>query len=252
MRENTSIPLPDGSSLPATVSLPEKPVPAGGWPAVGVLHEAFGVQPEILAVADRFAARGWVAVVPDLFSHGIKIACLARAMRELASGEPGQVTADIDATRAWLAARDDVDAARLGVIGFCMGGGFALAYAATSPPGVRAASVNYGLVPKDKQALRSVCPIVGSFGRRDLLTRSHGVRLEQHLTALGIAHDVDIHPGAGHSFMTDGHYPIAKLVLFPLRVGYAQPAADEAWERTFAFFERHIATKQPEANTRTE
>jgi carboxymethylenebutenolidase len=126
MRQNTSIPLTDGSSLAATVSLPEKPVPAGGWPAVVVLHEGLGLAPDIVAVADRFAAHGWVAVAPDLFSHGTKIACLARAMQELLTGKPGQVTADIDATRAWLAARDDVDGARLGVIGFCMGGGFAL------------------------------------------------------------------------------------------------------------------------------
>lgn len=242
MRENTYMPLPDGQSLTAVIARPEQPMPEGGWPAVVVLHEVVGFAPEMLDVADRFAVRGWVAVAPDLYSHGNRIARLARAIHELATGTPGQINADIDATRAWLGARDDVDGHRLGVIGFSMGGELALAYAATAPAGPRAVSVNYGRVPNDQQALRAACPIVGSYGRRDLATRSHGVRLEQHLSALGIDHDVEIHPGAGHSFMTDGHHPILKLVLFPLRIGHAQPAADNAWERTFAFFDQHIAT----------
>jgi carboxymethylenebutenolidase len=70
-----------------------------------------------------------------------------------------------------------------------------------------------------------------------------GGRLEEHLTALGIAHDVDVHAGAGHSFMTEGHHPVAKLVMFPLHIGHAQPAADDAWQRTFTFFDCHIANK---------
>ncbi|MBV9846637.1 MAG: dienelactone hydrolase family protein [Kutzneria sp.] len=251
MREDAHISLPDGRSLAATTSLPDKPPPVGGWPAVVVLHEAFGVAPDILAAADRFADNGWAAVVPNLFSRGTGIACLARAMRELATGEPGQITADIDATRAWLAARDDVDGQRLGVIGFCMGGGFALAYAATAPPGVRAASVNYGMVPKDEKALRRTCPVVASYGDRDLPMRSHATRLRQHLAALGIEHDVAVHAGAGHAFMTEGHHPIARLALFPLRIGYVQPAAEDTWERTFAFFDRHIAGESPQTGSAT-
>ena len=252
MRENTYIPLPDGQSLTAVIARPEQAMPEGGWPAVVVLHEVFGFAPEMLDVADRFAARGWVAVAVDLYSHGNRIARLARAIHELATSTPGQINADIDATRALLGARDDVDGQRIGVIGFSMGGELALAYAATAPAGLRAVSVNSGRVPNDQQALRAACPIVGSYGSRDLATRSHGVRLEQHLSALGIDHDVEIYPGAGHSFMTDGHHPILKLVLFPLRIGHAQPAADNAWERTFAFFDRHIAHTHAAAHTSPE
>ena len=252
MRQDADIPLPDGSFLAATVALPDKPAPAGGWPAVMVLHEGGGMTPDTLAAADRFAARGWVAVAPYLFSHGVTIASWARAMREMFTAKSGQVIADIDATRTWLAGRNDVNGERLGVIGFSMGGGFAISYAATNPPGVRAASVNYGLVPKNKQVLRAVCPVIGSFGRRDLAVRAHGVRLEQHLTVLGIEHDVKIYPGAGHTFMTEGSHPIAKILLFPLHFGYIQPAADDAWERTFAFFDRHITTKHVEPKARAE
>ncbi|MGI5285745.1 dienelactone hydrolase family protein [Nonomuraea polychroma] len=244
MRQQVRIPLPNGSSLAATVALPEGSAPATGWPGAVVVHEIYGVEPDMLNVLDLFAGHGYAAVLPDLYSHGTRIGCLARAMQQFVTGKPGRPTADIDATRQWLADREDVDGSRLGVIGFCMGGGFALAYAASTPPGVRAASVNYGAIPRDQGELRAVCPVVGSYGGRDGGFRSHGTRLQEHMRALGIEHDVEIYPAAGHSFMTDGHHPIAKLALFPLRHGLVRPAADDAWRRTFDFFDKYVADQQ--------
>ncbi|WP_308168196.1 dienelactone hydrolase family protein [Nonomuraea sp. NEAU-A123] len=241
MRQPVRIPLPDGSSLTATMALPKGTVPAAGWPGMVVVHEIYGVEPDMLHVIDIFAAHGYAAVLPDLYSHGTRIGCLTRAMHQFATGKPGRPAADIDATRRWLADREDVDGGRLGVIGFCMGGGFALAYAASEPPGVRAVSVNYGAVPRDQEELRAVCPVVGSYGGRDLGFVPHGSRLREHMRALGVEHDVEIYPAAGHSFMTDGHHPIAKLALFPLRHGLVRPAADDAWQRTFAFLDKHLA-----------
>ena len=83
--------------------------------------------------------------------------------------------------------------------------------------------------------------VVGSYGGRDAGFRSQGTRLREHMRALGIEHDVEIYPEAGHSFMTDGHHPVARLALFPLRHGLVRPAADDAWRRTFDFFDRHVA-----------
>ncbi|MEQ4721923.1 dienelactone hydrolase family protein [Nonomuraea sp. B19D2] len=241
MTEDVRISLPDGSSLTAALALPEGVAPAGGWPGMVVVHEIYGIEPDMLDVVDLFAERGYAAVLPDLYSHGTRIGCLSRAMHQFVTGKPGRPAADIDATRQWLAGRGDVDGERLGVIGFCMGGGFALAYAASAPPGVRAASVNYGAVPRDREELRPVCPVVGSFGGRDQGFGPHGRRLQEHMRALGIEHDVEIYPGAGHSFMTDGHHPVAKLALFPLRHGLVRTAADDAWQRTFDFFDKHVA-----------
>jgi carboxymethylenebutenolidase len=82
---------------------------------------------------------------------------------------------------------------------------------------------------------------VASYGGRDQGFRAHGARLREHLRALGIDHDVTIYQEAGHSFMTDGHHPIANLALFPLRHGLVRPAADDAWRRTFSFFDRYVA-----------
>jgi carboxymethylenebutenolidase len=235
------IPLPDGSTLAADVSLPDDN--ATGRPGIVVITDVFGPSPEMNRVADRFAERGWVAVVPDLFDHGVRVGCLARAMAEMVRGKPGRVTADIEAARAWLAARPDVDGDRLAVIGFCMGGGFALIYAATGPTGLRAASVNYGAVPKKADALREVCPVVAAYGARDVPFRKHAARLEDHLTELGIEHDVVVHDGAGHSFLTDGSHPVIEKIAFPMHAGHAPVAAEAAWARTFAFLDRQVSRR---------
>ena len=243
MRANVSIAVAAGDQLNAVLSTPDGEVPYPGRPGVIIVYEVFGMTPEILEVADRFAARGWAAVVPDFLSGGNRVLCVVRAMLESRTVEPGHVARQIEATRAWLAARPDVDSERLAVIGFCLGGGFALAYAASVPHGVRAASVNYGEVPRDREALRSVCPVVASFGGRDRVYGPQAARLENHLSALGITHDVKLYPEAGHSFMTNGHHPIGELLFFPMHLGYAPADAEDAWARTFAFFEEHVVSR---------
>jgi carboxymethylenebutenolidase len=240
VRTEVSIPLPDGDALRAVVATPASTAPVAGWRGAVVVHEVFGVAPEMLDVADRFAAEGWAAVVPDLFSHGTRVGCLVRAMRESASGEQGPVSADIEAARRWLANRSDVDGDRLAVVGFCLGGGLALAYAVSAPPGVRAASVNYGQVPRDQAALERVCPVVGSYGGQDRVYGRQAARLERHLKAWGIPHDVKLYPEAGHSFMTDGHHPIGKLIYWPMHLRYSAQDADDAWTRMFAFFDQQV------------
>jgi carboxymethylenebutenolidase len=216
-----------------------RPEGAGPHPGVVVIHEVFGDQPEMRAVCEDFAAHGYVAVMPDLFSgRGPHPICVARTMVDVSRGK---VNADIDAARGWLTEQDDVDGERIGVIGFCMGGGFALAYIAGGRPGVRAASVNYGQVPKERAKLRGACPIVGSYGAKDmLLGRAHAERLSRHLEALGIEHDVKVYEDAGHAFMTDGHHPIGKLVYLPMRLGYVPHAAADAWPRVFDFFDARL------------
>jgi carboxymethylenebutenolidase len=239
VRSDVAIPLPGGGALDGVLALPAG-TSVTGLPGVIVLHEVFGPQPEILEVADRFAERGYGALAPDLFSAGMRLACLTRAMLEGSRGRPGATTAAIEASRVWLAARPEIDGERLVIIGFCMGGGFALTYAASSPPGLRAAAVNYGQVPADAEQLRGLCPVVASYGGRDRVLGAQGERLNEHLTQLGIEHDVKSYPSAGHSFMTTGHHPIGRLVYLPMRLGYEPRAAEDAWARVFAFFEGHI------------
>jgi carboxymethylenebutenolidase len=239
VRSDVAISLPSGGELDGVLALPAGTCETG-WPGVIVLHEVFGPQPEILDVADRFAERGYGALAPDLFSAGTRLGCLTRAMLESSRGRPGTITAAVEASRAWLGARPEIDAERLAIIGFCMGGGFALTYAAGSPPGLRAAAVNYGQVPAGAELLRGCCPVVASYGARDRVVGAHGERLRAHLSQLGIEHDVKTYPNAGHSFMTAGHHPIGRLVYLPMHQGYEPRSAQDAWARVFAFFERHI------------
>jgi carboxymethylenebutenolidase len=208
---------------------------------VVVVHEVFGDQPEMRRVCDTFAARGYVAVMPDLFSGGgPRAICVARAMLESTRPGRGHVVGYIDAARRWLTEQEDVDDQRIGVIGFCMGASFALAYVADGPPGVRAASINYGEVPSPATSLRRTCPIVASYGGRDMITRRHGERLRGHLEELAIEHDVKLYEDAGHAFMTEGRHPIGRLAFLPMRLGYAPDAAADAWRRVFAFFDERL------------
>jgi carboxymethylenebutenolidase len=225
-----------GRRLSAAVARPE----AGGvHPGVVVIHEVFGDQPEMRAVCQEFAHRGYVAVMPDLFSErGPHPICVARTMIDASRGT---VNKDIDAARGWLVAQEEVDGERIGVIGFCMGGGFALAYVGGSPPGVRAAAVNYGRVPRTSSGLRGACPVVASYGAKDkMIGRTHADRLGRHLRALGVEHDVKVYDDAGHCFMTEGHHPIGRLVYLPMRLGYVHDAAVDGWQRIFAFFDARL------------
>ena len=115
--------------------------------------------------ARRFAALGYVALAPDLFAgRGRKPLCIMRTMRELGRGS-GAAFDRIESARSWLAEQPFVDASRLGVCGFCMGGGFALLVAARAPIG--AAAVFYGQVPKKADELDGICPVVAGYGGRD-------------------------------------------------------------------------------------
>jgi carboxymethylenebutenolidase len=216
------------------------PATAGPWPGVVVVHEAYGLTDEMRAHAARFATHGYLALVPDLYSWGPTARCVLATFRAMLTGA-GRAFDDIEAARAWLAAQPGC-AGRVGVIGFCMGGGFALMTAPRA--GFAAASVNYGRVPPDaEKLLAGACPIVGSFGGRDWAFRGHAARLERALTRLEIDHDVKEYPDASHAFFNDhGGWPaiIDRVTGF----GRHEPSAEDAWRRTLAFFERHVRAAQ--------
>lgn len=212
----------------------------GPWPGVVMVHEAFGVTDVMREQIVRLASAGYLVLMPDLFSEGGARKCLIATFRALSSGH-GRAFADIESARRLLAGRDDCTGA-IGVIGFCMGGGFALL---TANRGFDASSVNYGRVPSDLDAaLAGACPIVGSFGGRDRSLKGAAANLEASLTRLGIPHDVKEYPGAGHAFMDSALPGPALLRPVLARIGGAGPdpaATVDAWKRIESFFGEHLA-----------
>jgi carboxymethylenebutenolidase len=216
------------------------PSGAGAWPGVVVIHEAFGLTDDIRGIADRFAERGYLALAPDFFSwNSSKLACVRAAFREVNAGA-GRMFDDLEAARGWLAERPECSG-RVGVIGFCVGGGFALL--AAPRPGFHAASVNYGRVPDDAdRVLEGACPIVASYGERDRGLRGHAERLGRALTTLGVQHDLKTYPEAGHSFLNRNRGFTAFVLGRIFNVGYHGPSAEDAWQRILTFFDTHIPT----------
>jgi carboxymethylenebutenolidase len=236
--ETVEIALTDGASLRA-----EYFAPAGGGPHPGVvvLHESFGLNDDIRRICSRFAEAGYAALAPSLYSHGRRIVCLSRVMVDMTTGSVAREVGDIHAAREALAARPEVDGGRVAVAGFCQGGGFALI--AGTRPGFSAAAVNYGAVPSKRSELDGVCPVVAGYGGRDrVVGRAMAERLEKHLSALGVPHDVKVYDGAGHSFFSqaDGWQGWLARVPSPMAVGYDQDAAEDGWRRMLAFFAEHV------------
>jgi len=234
-------PAPGGSAgLMAILGIPAGP---GPWPGVVLVHEAFGLNDVMRRQVARMAEAGYLALMPDLFIEGGARRCLTQTFRALQAGE-GRAFTDIESARQALIGRDDCTGA-VGVLGFCMGGGFALA-AATR--GFDAASVNYGRLPKElDEALQGACPIVGSFGGTDKSLRGAAARLEASATQVGIPHDVKEYPGAGHAFLNDAESGPVVLRFLLKRILGAGPnpdAAADAWQRIEAFFDEHLAPER--------
>jgi carboxymethylenebutenolidase len=230
-----SAPHPEDNPTPPPAGHLALPSLPGPRPGVVVLPEIFGLTDDIRAHTDRLAAMGYVAFAPDVLSGGLSLRCVLSAMRELSAGR-GKTFAATEAARAYLADRDDCTG-YVGVIGFCMGGSFALAAAARQD--FDAAAVNYGIVPRrPDDALAGVCPVVASYGKRDRTLRNAAAKLERSLAAQGVDHDVKEYPDSGHSFMND--HPAPRIARITANAGFNGPDAEDAWRRIEDFFARHL------------
>jgi carboxymethylenebutenolidase len=216
----------------------------GPWPGVVVVQDALGLSDDIRAQADRLAAGGFLAFAPDLYS-GRGLRCVLATLQASRTGR-GPAYGDLDAARRWLTDRADCTG-RVGIIGFCMGGGFAVQSAPKYP--FAAAAVNYGELPRHPEVrLRGACPIVGSYGRRDLMLRGRAARLQRVLGELGVEHDVKEYSDAGHSFMNRLDVgPIFGSLVNVCHFDYRHDEAEDAWARILAFFDAHLGAESGSA-----
>ena len=201
--------------------------PRGDGPAAGVIviQEWWGLDEHIREVTRRFASEGFVALAPDLY-HG-QVADQPEAAMALSRGlavEAG--TSDVLAAIAYLKSLPRVQPKKVGVIGFCMGGGYTLEAAIRSED-VAAAAPFYGgrtgqLID---QVDRIQAPLLAVFGAEDQSIPLEVVdRFRAALHAAGKRADVRLYPGAGHAFLNDQ------------RPSYRAEQAADAWAAAVALF----------------
>jgi carboxymethylenebutenolidase len=176
------------------------PQGAGPHPALIVIHEWWGLNDWIKQEAAGYAAKGYVALAVDLYRG--KVATTPDLAHELSRGLPqDQGVRDLTAAFTYLQGRKDVARDRIGAVGWCMGGGYALQLA-ISAPALKAVAINYGSLATDKNALAQIhAAVLGNFGGQD-----HGIppeavhAFEAAMQSVGKPVDVKIYPQAGHAF----------------------------------------------------
>lgn len=201
-------------------------------PAVIVVQEWWGLTDHIKDIARRYAAEGYVAIAPDLYSR------LGHALTTDA-GEAGKLMnalkqedglADLNATVAYLKSVPEVDATKIGVTGFCMGGSYALMLPCLNP-GIKAAVPFYGQVPNPDTPLQNLaCPVLYLYGEDDgWITKADVQRLAAALKKYNKAGEIKTYPSAPHAFFRDTDPSVYRL-----------EAAKDAWARTKGFFKQHL------------
>lgn len=201
-------------------------------PAVIVIQEWWGLTDHIKDIARRYAAEGYVAIAPDLYSR------LDHALTTDA-GEAGKLMntlkqeeglTDLNATVAYLTSVPEVDGARIGVTGFCMGGSYALMLPCVNPA-IKAAVPFYGQVPNPDAPLQQLsAPVLYLYGEDDgWITKADVQRLAAALKKYNKPGEIKTYPGAPHAFFRDNDPSV-----------YRPEAAKDAWGRAKAFFKQHL------------
>jgi carboxymethylenebutenolidase len=227
-----TIPVSDGA-IDGYLAEPAGP---GPHPGVVLIHDAFGLSKDTKDITDRFGREGYLALSPDLYSRGGMRRCVRRVFSDMFAHQ-GRTFDDIEASRSLLAERPDCSG-RIGIAGFCMGGGFALVAASR---GFEASAPYYGQLPKNLSVLDDACPVVASFGKKDFGLRGAAAKLETALTERGIPHDVKEYPDASHGFANkiDTVAPV-NLLLKVVGFTYHHESAEDAWRRVTSFFGEHL------------
>ncbi len=212
---------PSGDSVRAYVAYPERKDNA---PAMIVIHEIFGLTDWEPTVGDRLAAKGFVAIVPDMLSSrwGISPPNPDSGRKLMAQLTPDGITADLDAAFGYVSTLPSVKKGKVGVMGFCWGGGQTFRYS-TNNPNLKAAVVCYGPNPDTTTLSRINAPILGVYGENDNRINSMLPTVGRIMKELGKPFAADSYPGTGHGFLKPG------------RKGSDTDQVDRAWSNIEKF-----------------
>ena len=201
-------------------------------PAIIVVQEWWGLNDHVKDIARRYAQEGYIVIAPDLYSRlGNKVTTNSDEAGKLMSAlkqEDG--LKDLQATIAYLKTVPEVDAARIGVTGFCMGGSYALMLPCVSPD-IKAAVPFYGQVPSPDAPLQQLAsPVLYIYGEEDgWITKADVQRLANALKKYNKPGEIKTYPGATHAFFNDTRKDV-----------YKPAEAKDAWARALAFFRQHL------------
>jgi carboxymethylenebutenolidase len=220
----------EGVSVKGYLVRPELVRPDGKpLPALIVIQEWWGLNDNIRAMARRFAGEGYLVLAVDLYEG--KIATTPEAAMAAMQGameKPARLVENLRQAHAYLTHQRK--ATEIGVVGWCFGGGWALETALAIPDGIDAAVMYYGRTQSDPKALAALkAPLLGLFGGKDQGIPVDGVRqMEHELVKLGKNTTIVIYPEADHAFAN------------PTGNRYLAGPAQDAWEKTLAFFAQHL------------
>jgi carboxymethylenebutenolidase len=217
----------NGGRTEGYLSVPESGAGAG----VVVLQEWWGLVPHIKDVCDRLAAEGFVALAPDLY-HGRATSSPDEAGKMMMALNIDQTEKDLRGAIQFLLAHPSAAGARVGTVGFCMGGALSL-YAASKNEQVGACVVFYGVHPNVKPDLERLrAPVLGIFAERDTSAPPASVRdLKRRLDELGKPNEMHVYPDADHAFFNDTRPEV-----------YKPDAARDAWQRTINFLRANLGS----------
>jgi carboxymethylenebutenolidase len=225
--QSSAVSVPRAGGKGTMESFFVKPDGAGPFPGLVVIHEIFGLNENIRGIASRFAEEGYAALAVDLFSNRNRVLCMMQLIHGMMIRPLNNaVVAELQSSIAFLQGQPGVDRARIGVVGFCMGGGYALQLAVTAK-GIKASSAFYGAVPKPLEAFAQSCPIIGSYPEKDF--SAEGAReLDAVLEKYDIPHNIKFYENTQHSFFSQQRTP------------FEVEASRDAWQRMLSFFGEHL------------
>ena len=225
--QSSTVSVPRANGKGMMESFFAKPEGVGPFPGMVVIHEILGLNDNIRSIANRFAEQGYAALAVDMFSNRNRTVCMMQIIHGMMLRPlKNTMLSDLHSTMAFLRQQPGVDPNRTGVVGFCMGGGYALQLAVTDKD-MKAASSFYGAVPKPLEAFVQSCPIIGSYPEKDF--SAAGAReLDAVLEKNNIPHDIKFYENTEHSFFTRQ------------RTSFEVEASKDAWQRMLLFFGKHL------------